>query len=38
MMEKVMKVDLIFDIFSISSAVTVTRNLVNDSALFLAEG
>lgn len=32
-MEKVMKVDLVFDILSISNALTVTKNLVNDSVL-----
>lgn len=37
-MEKVMKVDLIFDVFSISNAVTVAGNLVNYSVLFLANG
>jgi len=37
-MEKVMKVDLIFAILSISNAVTVTRNLGSDSVLFLADG
>lgn len=36
--KKVMKVDLFFDILSISNAVTVTKNLVNDSVLFLADG
>lgn len=33
-----MKFDLIFDIFPVSNDVTVTRNLVNDSVLFLAHG
>lgn len=37
-MEKVMEMDWVFDIPAISSAVTVTRNLVNDSMLFLADG
>lgn len=32
-----MKVDLIFDILAIN-AVTVTRNLLNDSVLFIADG
>lgn len=35
-MEKVVEVDLFFDILSTSNAVVFTRNLANDSVLFLA--
>lgn len=35
-MEKVLKVELFFDILSTSNAVIFTRNLANDSVLFLA--